>query len=91
MYNIRNKIEGFMEDKIKIAASEIVAKIKELPIGSKFIMEDYFTDYKFEMEDNFELLEEIFSLCDSNNIQIEITQDDMELGVPWVYTYKKKN
>jgi len=80
-----------MEDKIKIAASEIFTKIKELPIGSKFIIEEYFTDYKFEMEDNFKLLEEIFSLCDSNNIQIENTQDDMELGMPWVYTYKKKN
>jgi hypothetical protein len=80
-----------MEDKIKIAANEIFTKIKELPIGSKFIPEDYFADYKFEMEDNFELLEEIFSLCDSNNIQIDTTQDDMEMGMPWVYTYKKEN
>lgn len=81
-----------MEDKIKIAASEIVAKIKELPIGSEFVMEEYFTNYKFEIEDNFKLLEEIFSLCESNNIQIEdTTQDDMELGLPWVYTFKKKN
>ena len=55
-------------------------------------MEEYFTNYKFEIEDNFKLLEEIFSLCESNNIQIEdTTQDDMELGLPWVYTFKKKN
>ena len=80
-----------MEDKIKIAANEIVAKIKELPIGSEFVIGEYFTNYKFEMEDNFKLLEEIFSLCESNNIQIENTQDGMELGMPWVYRYKKNN
>ena len=80
-----------MEDKIKIAASEIVAKIKELPTGSEFVIGEYFANYKFETKDNFNLLREILSLCESNNIQIEKTQDEMEKGMPWVYRYKKNN
>ena len=80
-----------MEDKIKIAASEIVAKIKELPIGSEFVMGEYFTNYKFERGDKFKLQKEILSLCESNNIQIENTQAGAILGMPWAYRYKKNN
>lgn len=80
-----------MEDKIKTAASEIVTKIKELPVGSEFILGEYFTDYKFETNENFELLEEVLALCESNNIQIENTQDGMYLGMPWVFKYRKNN
>ena len=80
-----------MEDKIKAAASEIVTKIKELPKGSEFIIGEYFTDYEFEMDENFELLEKVLALCESNNIQIENTQDEMDLGMPWVFKYKKNN
>lgn len=80
-----------MEDKIKIAASEIATKIKELPIGSEFVIGEFFTNYKFEREDKFKLLKEVLSLCESNNIQIENTQAGMILGMPWVYRYKKNN
>ena len=78
-----------MEEKIKNAANEIVKKISELPIGSEFIIGDYFTEYKFETEENFKLIEEVLSLCKSNDIQIENTQSEMILGMPWVYKYKK--
>lgn len=89
---IDNKLESInKEDKIKAAANEIVAKIAELPIGSEFVIGEYFTDYKFEMKENFKLMEEVISLCKSNNIQIENTQDGMILGMPWVYKYKKNN
>lgn len=89
---IDEKLESInKEDKIKTAANEIVAKIAELPIGSEFVIGEYFTDYKFEMKENFKLMEEVISLCKSNNIQIENTQDGMILGMPWVYKYKKNN
>ena len=80
-----------MEDKIKIAASEIVTKIKELPIGSEFVIGEFFTNYKFEREDKFKLLKEVLSLCESNNIQIENTQAGAIIGMPWVSRYKKNN
>ena len=80
-----------MNDKIKLAATEIVQKISELPIGSEFVIGDYFKDYKFEVSDNFKLLEEILTLCESNNVKIENIQANMILGMPWVYTYKKNN
>jgi hypothetical protein len=80
-----------MEEKIKVAANEIVKKISELPDGSEFIIGDYFNDYQFEMEEKFDLLDEVLSLCESNGVQIENTQPDMFLGLPWVFKYKKNN
>ena len=80
-----------MEDKINIAASEIVAKISELPVGSIFTVGEYLKDYGFETIENLKLTGKVFSLCKSNNIQIENTQAGMVLGMPWVYRYKKEN
>ena len=80
-----------MEDKIKTAANEIVAKISELPMGSEFVIGNFFTDYKFDNSENFKLMEEVLSLCESSNIQIENMQAEMILGMPWVYKYKKNN
>lgn len=80
-----------MEDKINVAAKEIVRKISALPIGSEFVIGEYFTDYKFDIEENFKLLEVVLSLCESNNIRIENIQNEMELGMPWVYKYRKNN
>ena len=80
-----------MENKIEIAASEIVAKISELPVNSEFIIGDYFADYKFDNTDNFKLMEAVLALCESNNIKIENMQSGMILGMPWVYKYKKNN
>lgn len=80
-----------MEERISTAAKEIVKKISELPVGSEFVIGNYFTEYQFEMEENFKLLEEVLSLCEYSNVQIENTQDEMILGMPWVYKYKKNN
>ncbi len=43
------------------------------------------------MEEKFDLLDEVLSLCESNGVQIENTQPDMFLGLPWVFTFKKTN
>ena len=80
-----------MEDKIVVAAKEIVRKISALPIGSEFVIGDYFIDYNFGVDENFKLMEVVLSLCESNNIQIENIQNEMELGMPWVYKYRKNN
>ena len=80
-----------MGEKIKAAANEIVKKISELPIGSEFIIGDFFTEYNFEMNENFELIEEVLSLCEASNIRIENIEDGMVLGMPWAYKYKKIN
>ena len=80
-----------MEEKIKSAANEIVKKISELPVGSEFVIGDYFNEYKFENEENFKLIEEVLSLCESSNVKIENIQAGMILGMPWVYKYKKNN
>ena len=80
-----------MEDKIKTAANEIVTKISELPMGSEFVIGEFFIDYKFDNSENFKLMEEVLSLCESSNIQIENMQAGMILGMPWVYKYKKNN
>ncbi len=80
-----------MEEKIKVAAKEIVTKISELPDGSEFVIGDYFADYQLKMEEKFDLLDEILSLCESNGVQIENTQAGMIAGLPWVFTFKKNN
>ena len=80
-----------MEEKIKSAANEIVKKISELPVGSEFVIGDYFNEYKFEKEENFKLIKEVLSLCESSNVKIENIQAGMILGMPWVYKYKKNN
>jgi 2C-methyl-D-erythritol 2,4-cyclodiphosphate synthase len=80
-----------MEEKIKSAANEIVKKISELPAGSEFVIGDYFNEYKFENEENFKLIKEVLSLCESSNVKIENIQAGMILGMPWVYKYKKNN
>ena len=80
-----------MEEKIKSAANEIVKKISELPVGSEFVIGDYFDEYKFENEENFKLIKEVLSLCESSNVKIENTQAGTILGMPWVYKYKKNN
>ena len=91
LYNVIMKGEINMEEKIKSAANEIVKKISELPVGSEFVIGDYFDEYKFENEENFKLIKEVLSLCESSNVKIENTQAGMILGMPWVYKYKKNN
>ena len=80
-----------MEEKIKIAAGEIVQRIIGLPIGSEFTFEDYFKDYDFKGKEQFTLMEEILKLCEEKEIEIENLQAGMTLGMPWAYKYKKKN
>ena len=80
-----------MEDKIKEAAVEIANKISALPQGSEFKFGDYFKEYNFEDREKFELMEKTVDLCESMNISISNTQEDMTIGMPWVFVYKKMN
>lgn len=80
-----------MSENIVNAAKEIVDKISKLPAGSEFVFATYFADYKFDTRENFDLMKETLSLCKDNNIDIINLQEDMILGMPWVYTYKKNN
>lgn len=77
--------------KIKNATSAIVEKISKLPKAEKFNIGDYLKEYNFENNEKFELFKKIISLCEVQNIIIENTEADKILGMPWVYTYIKKN
>ena len=80
-----------MEDKVKNIAIEIVDKISNLPQDTEFVIGDYFKDYNLESKEKFEVIKEVLSVCESKNIIIENTQEGMTLGMPWVYTFKRKN
>lgn len=80
-----------MNEEIITAAKEIVKKINDLPKDSEFVIGNYFKDYNFDTKEKFQLMEEILKLCENNKIDIINLQAGMELGMPWVFKYKKNN
>ena len=80
-----------MENKIDIALNEIIDKISNLPQGSEFRIGDYLKDYNFTNEENMELTKKVIGTCKEKNIILENTQENMILGMPWVFILKKMN
>ena len=80
-----------MNDSIKKAAEEIANKIASLPKDAEFTFGSFFKDYLFQNSDQFSLMKEVKRLCEEKGIELENTQPDAIMGMPWVYKYKKKN